>query len=1000
MADRRRRRGSLENENNDSNPVVRKSECSKMEIIFIVNFWKFSEYSMESEHGDEEQAELSEYESADEEKQGKEEETESEEETETETESEEEDDDDDDGQEIDVVIEDDEWVDEERQSGDGEEQPDSRDVDDDEDRKNPAFVPRKGAFYEHDLRLGDAKPPKEEDGERPKKKLWKDDGKWLHDGYNEALQGPKSTEELVDIYGYDVRAGSHPPEYRPRPRRGGTGRGRRQNHKLGDFVPSERSGGNSDRDYQRSKSEETEYIPMEYRSPQSYRATDTNDSRPSKSQSYNNNRHRDRTYNDNNQDNRYKGDNYQSDYSNKRDNSFSHRNKGDNSYRKSDNYIDYRNKGDNQGEYENRDNTSNYRKKDNNYQSDHKNRGNDYQSNYRNKGDNYQSNYDKSQDFRNAPNNQGQYNNYNDQGDYHDNYRGRGRRGRGVGRGRGQRRHDQEENNSGSVNVPRQFTNSSYKSPENGDQTHFEANDGADINISNKENVQTISVTITNKTTEKAYESETRRMKYVGGKPYIQEEIRNAVEKENMAVISPPITSNSSAEMEKSGQVVNKAGKIHQSTGGSIKADNSLQGRPKRYSSQRQRTVPDNTYNKQQVADSSAYYNQASAYPNNQYYPGDSQSTTSGPDSPAGYQHQQQPILPVQPSIPYPHPVSSAPRMYSPAPPAIATPVITPNVSLPTPHPTMIPPPNYLGQGPVIYGAAPPGINPPPAFPVPLGYTGPNPPQQIQSPPSQQPEVYRGGTIYYPPELQQTNPHRSPVRRTKSAIPIVKPQEKKDGAGTQSEVEYIRDDEQSVSDDVPLPVEDTEVFKKELSEISSALISLEGELRAGSTKVRQKEEDLKNLDLQKKLDSYLQSEESTVNVPKEHLKSGASQTIEDINLNSQTEGESFNVAQKGDALDLGSIKTEIDAIKTESVQSVSGSNTDQTEKNTLKDLPSEISDAKHIVNDNSPSDTTVKESVGNVSSPLASEYGGLVDTKSDIETKTETSTDKSSPIDN
>ena len=41
------------------------------------------------------------------------------------------------------------------------EQPDAK-LDDDEDKKNPAFVPRKGAFYEHDYRQGDEGA--EEDG--------------------------------------------------------------------------------------------------------------------------------------------------------------------------------------------------------------------------------------------------------------------------------------------------------------------------------------------------------------------------------------------------------------------------------------------------------------------------------------------------------------------------------------------------------------------------------------------------------------------------------------------------------------------------------------------------------------------------------------------------------------------------------------------------------------------------------------------------------------------
>ena len=29
-----------------------------------------------------------------------------------------------------------------------------KELDDDEDRKNPAFIPRRGAFYEHDTRMG------------------------------------------------------------------------------------------------------------------------------------------------------------------------------------------------------------------------------------------------------------------------------------------------------------------------------------------------------------------------------------------------------------------------------------------------------------------------------------------------------------------------------------------------------------------------------------------------------------------------------------------------------------------------------------------------------------------------------------------------------------------------------------------------------------------------------------------------------------------------------
>ncbi|KAK9534467.1 hypothetical protein VZT92_006910 [Zoarces viviparus] len=100
----------------------------------------------------------------------------------------------------------------ERQSGDGQESTDEPEtkggdtpgqkLDDDEDRKNPAYIPRKGLFFEHDVR-GHA-----QEEERPKgrnRKLWKDEGRWDHDRFREEEQAPKSREELVAIYGYDIR---------------------------------------------------------------------------------------------------------------------------------------------------------------------------------------------------------------------------------------------------------------------------------------------------------------------------------------------------------------------------------------------------------------------------------------------------------------------------------------------------------------------------------------------------------------------------------------------------------------------------------------------------------------------------------------------------------------------------------------------------------------------------------------------------------------------------
>ncbi|XP_023691566.1 protein CASC3 [Paramormyrops kingsleyae] len=110
----------------------------------------------------------------------------------------------------------------ERQSGDGQESTDdpenktrgkaSKKLDDDEDRKNPAYIPRKGLFFEHDVR-GQAHA----DDIRPKtrhRKLWKDEGRWEHDKFREDEQAPKSREELIAMYGYDIRNANGPSDGR------------------------------------------------------------------------------------------------------------------------------------------------------------------------------------------------------------------------------------------------------------------------------------------------------------------------------------------------------------------------------------------------------------------------------------------------------------------------------------------------------------------------------------------------------------------------------------------------------------------------------------------------------------------------------------------------------------------------------------------------------------------------------------------------------------------
>ncbi|RUS87601.1 hypothetical protein EGW08_004646 [Elysia chlorotica] len=184
-------------------------------------------------------SELSEYESAVE-SADQEEETEEGSETETETGSETES-----GSDTETeggeAYTDDEGLDQERQSGDGEEQPDNEKPDDDEDKKNPAYVPRRGAFYEHDFRQGDEGPEGEEEEPakepaKPVKKLWQEEGKWSHDRYIDDLQAPKTREELIAIYGYDIRASDKPPEAPPKKPGSGAPRGRRD-RSFQEFVP-------------------------------------------------------------------------------------------------------------------------------------------------------------------------------------------------------------------------------------------------------------------------------------------------------------------------------------------------------------------------------------------------------------------------------------------------------------------------------------------------------------------------------------------------------------------------------------------------------------------------------------------------------------------------------------------------------------------------------------------------------------------------------------------
>lgn len=116
---------------------------------------------------------------------------------------------------------------EQRESGDGqEEEKPQKKLDDDEDRRNPQYIPKRGTFYEHDDRTTDEVTDNNTEQqtnvkETKEKKVWKDkEDRWDHDRYNDEEQAPKRPEELIATYGYDIRNEEGPPRARRRRRYG------------------------------------------------------------------------------------------------------------------------------------------------------------------------------------------------------------------------------------------------------------------------------------------------------------------------------------------------------------------------------------------------------------------------------------------------------------------------------------------------------------------------------------------------------------------------------------------------------------------------------------------------------------------------------------------------------------------------------------------------------------------------------------------------------------
>ena len=113
---------------------------------------------------------------------------------------------------------------EERGAGDGQEEKGAK-VDDDEDRRNPQYIPKKGMFYEHDDRIDtdeEEAEAKQAEEESRKKRVPRSEAieKWGHDKFLEREQAPKSKDELVNTYGYDIRNEDNAPRARRRRRYG------------------------------------------------------------------------------------------------------------------------------------------------------------------------------------------------------------------------------------------------------------------------------------------------------------------------------------------------------------------------------------------------------------------------------------------------------------------------------------------------------------------------------------------------------------------------------------------------------------------------------------------------------------------------------------------------------------------------------------------------------------------------------------------------------------
>ncbi|CAI4222189.1 unnamed protein product [Auanema sp. JU1783] len=123
-------------------------------------------------------------------------------------------------------------------------------LDDDEIEENPAYIPKKGRYYMHDSR---------DDGESELTSLKKSraDGDWKHDRFDEKYQRPKSKQQLLHKYGFDIRKKEgecsgeekeepEEEEVAPARRNGRNHRGRNTRGKPADNQPREFNGSSNE----------------------------------------------------------------------------------------------------------------------------------------------------------------------------------------------------------------------------------------------------------------------------------------------------------------------------------------------------------------------------------------------------------------------------------------------------------------------------------------------------------------------------------------------------------------------------------------------------------------------------------------------------------------------------------------------------------------------------------------------------------------------------------